>query len=60
MTGMAEDSTFSDVPFTHDPWVASRERYKGFNEYLKKKFGIELELFLAPPFSNKKGILLFS
>jgi L-glyceraldehyde 3-phosphate reductase len=27
MTGMAEDSTSSDVPFTHDPWVASRERY---------------------------------
>jgi L-glyceraldehyde 3-phosphate reductase len=27
MAGMAEDSTFSDVPFTHDPWLASRERY---------------------------------
>jgi L-glyceraldehyde 3-phosphate reductase len=27
MTGMAEDSRFSDVPFTHDPWLASRERY---------------------------------
>jgi L-glyceraldehyde 3-phosphate reductase len=27
MTGMAEDSAFSNVPFTHDPWVASRERY---------------------------------
>jgi L-glyceraldehyde 3-phosphate reductase len=27
MTPMAEDPTFSDVPFTHDPWVASRERY---------------------------------
>ncbi|MDT5329057.1 MAG: L-glyceraldehyde 3-phosphate reductase [Mycobacterium sp.] len=24
---MAEDPNFSDVPFTHDPWVASRERY---------------------------------
>ncbi|MEY2433282.1 MAG: L-glyceraldehyde 3-phosphate reductase [Acidimicrobiaceae bacterium] len=27
MTGMAEDPNFSGVPFTHDPWVASRERY---------------------------------
>ena len=27
MTRMAEDPNFSDVPFTHDPWVASRERY---------------------------------
>jgi L-glyceraldehyde 3-phosphate reductase len=27
MTPMADDPTLSDVPFTHDPWVASRERY---------------------------------
>jgi L-glyceraldehyde 3-phosphate reductase len=27
MTPMAEDPAISDVPFTHDPWVASRERY---------------------------------
>ncbi len=27
MTPMAEDLAISDVPFTHDPWVASRERY---------------------------------
>jgi L-glyceraldehyde 3-phosphate reductase len=24
---MAEDLAISDVPFTHDPWVAARERY---------------------------------
>jgi L-glyceraldehyde 3-phosphate reductase len=27
MTYMAEDVPNSDVPFTHDPWVAARERY---------------------------------
>jgi len=26
MTGMAEDSTFADVRFTHDPWVVAERR----------------------------------
>ena len=26
---MAEDFLISDVPFTHDPWAASRQRYEG-------------------------------
>lgn len=27
MASMAEDLVISDVPFTHDPWVAARQRY---------------------------------
>ena len=29
MVFMADDVEISDVPFTHDPWTASRERYAG-------------------------------
>jgi phosphonate transport system substrate-binding protein len=32
--------------------AASQARYKGFGEYLKKKFGVELELFLAADYAG--------